>query len=61
MVLYGTDEAKLIYIISDSPEKITERILGEIDIGVTYLQGKGAYSSRDKKSLCVTKSSRLPE
>ena len=61
MVLYGTDEAKLIYIISDSPEKITERILGEIDIGVTYLQGKGAYSSKDKKVImCVTKKQQAP-
>ena len=37
MVLYGMDEAKLLYIISDRPEDIAERLLREIDIGVTYL------------------------
>lgn len=60
-VLYGTDEAKLIYIISDSPDQIAQRILGEIDIGVTYLQGKGAYSSQNKKVImCVTKKQQAP-
>ena len=48
-VLYGRDEAKLIYIISDSSEKITARILEELDIGVTYLEGKGAYSNSPKR------------
>lgn len=61
MVLYGMDEAKLLYIISDMPEQITDRILTEIDIGVTYLKGEGAYSSHDKKVImCVTKKQQAP-
>ena len=61
MVLYGMDEAKLLYIISDNPERIAGRILGEIDIGVTYLQGKGAYSSQKKQVImCVTKKQQAP-
>lgn len=61
MVLYGMDEAKLLYIISDCPKRIAERILGEIDIGVTYLQGKGAYSSQSKQVImCVTKKQQAP-
>ena len=38
VVLYGRDEAKLIYIISDHAEKIAGRLLEELDIGVTYVQ-----------------------
>ncbi len=61
VVLYGTDEAKLIYIISDRPEEITDRILAEIDVGVTYLEGKGGYSSQNKKVImCVTKKQQAP-
>lgn len=56
MVLYGRDEAKLIYIISDKPEDITPRILNELDIGVTYLEGSGAYKNKEKKVImCVVK------
>lgn len=56
LVLYGKDEAKLLYIISDRPKEITERILTELDIGVTYIEGRGAYSGREKQVLmCVAK------
>ncbi|MCI6629332.1 MAG: YitT family protein [Lachnospiraceae bacterium] len=62
VVLYGRDEAKLIYIISDSHEEIAGRLLEEIDIGVTYLRGEGGYSSRDKKVImCVTKKQQAPK
>lgn len=61
MVLYGKDEAKLIYIISDYPAEITDRILEEIDVGVTYLEGKGGYSSQNKQVImCVTKKQQAP-
>lgn len=56
LVLYGKDGAKMIYIISDNSEKITKRMLEEIDIGVTYIQGKGAYSGKEKQViLCIVK------
>lgn len=56
LVLYGRDGAKLVYIISDRSEVITARILDEINIGVTYLEGSGAYENREKKViLCVVK------
>lgn len=56
VVLYGTDGAKLIYIISDKPQPITKRILEDLDIGVTYVRGSGAYSGKDKDVImCVIK------
>ena len=62
IVLYGTDEAKLIYIISDKPKEIADRILEEIEIGVTYLDGRGGYSSQSKEVImCVTRKQQAPK
>ena len=48
--LYGPNAAKVAYIISDCHEELTRRLL-ELDRGVTLLQGKGAYSGRDKQVI----------
>lgn len=62
LVLYGRDGAKLIYIISDESNKITERILTELDIGVTHVSGQGAYSGKDKKVImCVLRKQLAPK
>lgn len=54
LILYGTDGAKLVYVISCYPEQIAQRILSELHSGVTYLDGKGGYHKEDKKIiLCV--------
>ena len=54
VVLYGRDGAKLIYIISDKAENISKRLLEELDVGVTYLEGAGAYSGKEKQVIfCV--------
>ena len=61
MVLYGGDEAKLFYIISDKPQAISERILKEIDITATFLEGKGAYTGKKKQViLCVARKQQGP-
>lgn len=61
-VLYGRDEAKLMFIISDKSEEITRRLLEELDIGVTHMRGSGAFSGREKQViLCATKKSIAPK
>ena len=61
-VLYGKDGAKMIYIISDHPDRITDRLLEDLDIGVTSLKGEGAYSGKEKKVLmCVTRKPLAPK
>ncbi len=40
----------MAYIISDRHEELTHRLL-ELDRGVTLLQGKGAYSGKDKQVI----------
>ena len=57
VVLYGKDEAKLLYIISDKPEEITKRILEELCI-----EGQGAFSGKEKRVLmCAVKKSISPQ
>ena len=61
LVLYGRDEAKLIFIISDESEKITRRLLDDLDIGVTFIEGQGAYSRKDKRVImCVMRKQIAP-
>lgn len=62
IVLYGKDSAKLIYIISDKSEDIAKRLLADLDLGVTYVQGTGAYSGKEKRVImCVVKKHVAPK
>ena len=62
LVLYGRDEAKLVYLITDHERAIAQRLLQELEIGVTYLQGQGAYT-RDSKQVifCAMQKRLLPQ
>lgn len=62
IVLYGKDGAKMIYIVSDYPDKIADRLLEDLDIGVTYIKGQGAYSGREKMVImCVMRKPLAPK
>lgn len=50
-VLYGSDEAKLVYIISDRSAELADRLLKDVNVGATYIEGKGAYSGQDKQII----------
>ena len=50
-ILYGMDNAKVAYIISDHNEAICSAIVNDLDRGVTILHGQGAYTGADKKVL----------
>jgi uncharacterized membrane-anchored protein YitT (DUF2179 family) len=52
-VLYGLDNAKVAYIISDKYQEILHIIVHDIDRGVTVLDGVGGYSGAEKKVLMV--------
>ncbi len=61
-VLYGLDRGKLVYIISDHGEIIAKRLLTEIDTGVTFTEGAGAYSGEVKRILmCAVKNHNFPK
>src|SRR5699024_6749571 len=50
-VLYGLDNAKVAYIISDRNQEISRAIVQDLDRGVTILHGQGAYTGTDKQVL----------
>lgn len=53
-VLDGFNYSKGVYIISDRAERIAQRILTELDRGVTGLRGRGFYSGQEREVLlCV--------
>ncbi len=54
LVLEGPNSAHSYFIISDRSEEIAERILREMDRGVTALEAMGMYShTRKRVLLCV--------
>lgn len=58
-VLYGGDEAKMLYIITDEPEKIGGRLMNELEVGVTYLQGRGGWTGNEKQVIFCMVPNRL--
>lgn len=50
-VLYGMDNAKVAYIISDRNHDIAQALVHELDRGVTILHGQGAYTGAAKEVL----------
>ena len=55
-VLYGLDNAKVAYIISDRPQEIIRSISTELDRGVTILRGPGPGPGRQKTCSCAPSS-----
>ena len=52
-ILYGLDNAKVAYIISDHNDEISSAIVQDLDRGVTILHGQGAYTGAEKPSTYV--------
>ena len=62
IVLYGSDEAKLVYIITKKEKEITEYILEKLEIGCTLLDCQGAYSGEKRQTvMCAIKKRDLPQ
>lgn len=60
-VLYGSDEARMVFVIAQNHRAIADRLIREIDTGVTYLHGTGGYSRKDKEILmCVVRKQQAP-
>ena len=61
-VLYGAINSKVCYIITDESTRIKDAIVNELNRGVTYLHGEGAWSGKEKKIiLCVIKQRQIVE
>ena len=54
VVIEGVDTSKSVRIISDCAEEIGRVLIEDLEVGVTYLYGKGGYSGTDKTVIyCV--------
>lgn len=59
MVVYGSINAKLAYIISDKSDEIKQKLL-DMSIGVTVINGSGAFTGNQKNVLmCAAKPNKI--
>ena len=58
LVLAGFGSSKACFIITDAAERVSRRILDELERGVTSLQGKGMYSGEGRTVLISVVSQR---
>lgn len=60
-VLYGSDSAKMVYIVSSQPERITRAFLTKLDVGLTSIRATGSYTGEDRLVLlCAMQKRVLP-
>ncbi len=60
-VLYGSDEARMVYIVSNEPQAVADELLQKLNLGGTFLSGYGAYTGKEKRVLmCVMRPKQLP-
>lgn len=61
-VIKGFNRQKLILIITEKEDEVSEVLMRELNRGVTFLYAKGAYTKKDKKVLyCVVSLTQLPK
>ncbi len=58
-VLYRTDEATMMFIVSKKNSAIARRILDELEVGATFLPATGAYSGKAQDILLCVAHKRL--
>lgn len=60
-ILYGGDEARMIYIVTSRPKEVGKKLMEEIQVGITYLKGRGGWTQEDKDViLCVVRKQLAP-
>jgi len=60
-VIVGVNYTKAVHIISDNSEKISKKLVCEMNHGMTSLNGKGMYTGKDKNVLlCIIRRRDLP-
>ena len=60
-VTLGINFAKAAHIISIKPDEVAQKLLKELDRGITGLEGRGLYTGNRKELLvCILKSREVP-
>lgn len=57
-VLYGFDETRIAYVVTDHPTEVAQRVMDETERGITYLHGEGGYQRDDKLVIMCAMPSR---
>lgn len=52
-VLFGFDSSKVFYIVSEKREQLIERIIKEVNAGITVIDAKGGYTGEHKDILMI--------
>lgn len=61
-VINGFNRRKLLFIISGKEKEISNIIMNELNRGVTFLYGEGAYTGEEKRILyCIVSLSQVPK
>lgn len=56
LVIGGRKTARFVVVITDKPDRITRRILAELNRGATLLEGTGAYTGNKRKLIiCIVR------
>lgn len=58
LVVAGVNYAKVVFILSDCPEKINLELINKLGRGATILFGRGGYTGKDKNVVMVVASAR---
>jgi uncharacterized membrane-anchored protein YitT (DUF2179 family) len=53
IILSGSKQSVQVMIFCKSPDEIAKRITNEVNRGVTFLNGRGFYSSNEAKIILV--------
>lgn len=62
ILLEGFDFCRAAYIISEKSEEIADRIMHQMNRGVTSLRGKGMYTGQQREVLlCVLSKKQIPD
>jgi uncharacterized membrane-anchored protein YitT (DUF2179 family) len=57
-VLYGLDKSQAAFIVTVKGQEVTEKLLSDLDRGVTRLSSRGGYSGGDSETLICAVSTR---
>jgi uncharacterized membrane-anchored protein YitT (DUF2179 family) len=52
-VLKGIESSTHVLVISEKHQQIANFVLNELHRGATYIEGKGAYTNKDRKILLI--------
>ncbi len=51
-VLYGFNETRIAYVVTEHPTEVAKRVMDETERGITYLHGEGGFQ-RDEKLVIM--------